>query len=114
MSHRECIQVFNTVDIQAYLGILKDEFGAKPHPHQPDAFLVGDPPLPFYQPQVVMDHLSILSFNYWPLSISLVQALISHPELASKTTKVRWTAEQELIIEGTLQELKKLLEEDEL
>ena len=109
MSYRECIQVFHPVDVQAYLATLRAEFGALPHPHEADAFLIDNPPLPFYQPQILVDHLSILSFNYWPLSISLIEALLKHPELAPTNTQVLWTAEQDLVVAGTLAQVAQQL-----
>ncbi len=114
MSYIECIQVYHSVDVQAYLTVLKAEFGAWSHPQEPNAFLIDDPPLPFHHPRIIRDHLSILSFNYWPLSISLIEALINHPELAPATAQVLWAAEQDLVIEGTLKNLKQRLQEHPL
>jgi hypothetical protein len=41
-----------------------------------------------------------------------LQALIEHPELASDETVVRWTQEQELVLESTLGDLRKRLAQD--
>jgi len=109
MSYRECIQVFHPVDIQKYLAVLQTEFEARPHPQEPGAFLIDTPPLPFRQPRIIEEHLSILSFNYLPLSANLIWALINHPELALATTIVLWTAEQDLVIKGALESLKQQL-----
>lgn len=109
MSYRECIQVFHPVDVQKYLTVLQTKFEAHPHPQEPDAFLMDTPPLPFYGPKIIEEHLSILSFNYLPLSANLIWALINHPELAPETTMVIWTAEQDLIIKGALESLKRQL-----
>jgi len=91
--------------VEKFLEVLQREFGARPHPNEPGAYLVGQPPLPFHRPRIVKDHLSILSFNYWPLPISLIEALVNHPELVPESTKVLWAAEQDLIVEGTLRDL---------
>ncbi len=105
MSYRECIQVFHPVEVQAYLKILRSDFGAAAHPNEPRAFLVGQPSLPFHRPRLINDHLSILSFNYWPLSVSLILAFVEHPELAPETTPVRWLAEQDLIVALSLRHM---------
>lgn len=109
MSYRECIQVFHSVDSQKYLTVLQIEFAAHPHPQEPDAFLMDTPPLPFYRPKIIEEHLSIMSFNYRPLSANLIWALINHPELAPETTIVLWTAEQDIIFKGALVSLKQQL-----
>ncbi len=44
-----------------------------------------------------------------PLSALLIQALVNHPELAPETTPVQWTAEQEVVVEGELREMKDVL-----
>jgi len=86
---------------------LQTEFAARPHLSQTEAFLIDNPSLPFYRPRLIDKHLSVLSFNYLPLSPQLIQALISHPELAPLTALVCWTAEQDLIVKGTLESLKR-------
>lgn len=111
MSYRECLQVYSHVEIDKYLAVLQADFGAWPHPKQPDTFLIDDPPLPFYRPRQFEPHLSILGFNYAPLSSLLILALIDHPELAPADTTVRWTAEQDLVAQGTLADLAELFGE---
>jgi|SRR5579859_396827 len=105
MSLIENIEVFCNVNVDQYLVVLLNEFGARPNPKQPGTFLIDDPPLPFYQPRQLDDRLSILGFNYAPLSSLLILALIDHPELAPADTIVRWSAEQEVVAQGSLVEL---------
>ena len=106
MSIRENIQFFHHVDIEKYLQVLKTEYSAQEHPTQPNSFLIENGP-PFYKPQQIEDHVSILGFNNIPLSEHLLQALIDHPELAPDDVIVRWTQEQDLILEATLGELRR-------
>jgi hypothetical protein len=111
MSFVENIEVFGRIDVAQYLTVLQNEFGAQPNPHQNGTFLIDDPPLPFYQPRQFDNRLSILGFNYAPLSSLLILALIDHPELAPAETIVRWTAEQEVVAQGSLSELARLFGE---
>ena len=108
MSIHENIEIFHPLDVEEYLSVLKDEFNGHEHPTQPDSFLVGEPELPFYKPKQLEDHVSILSFNKVPLSDFLLEALIGHPELAPDNVIVRWTQEQDLIIETTIGDLRKI------
>ncbi len=107
MSMRENIQFFHPLGIEEYLDILKKEYGARDHPLQMECFLVGDPELPFYKPQRQGDHVFVISFNHIPLSDLLVKALIDHPELAPDDMVIRWTLEQEIILEEKLGSLRK-------
>jgi hypothetical protein len=107
MSSIENIEVFCNIDVDQYLIVLLSEFGAQPNPLQPGTFLIDDPPLPFYQPRQLDNRLSVLGFNYSPLSSLLILALIDHPELAPAETIVRWSAEQEVVAQGTLSDLAK-------
>jgi hypothetical protein len=105
MSSIENIEVLCNVDVDQYVILLLNEFGAQPNPHQKGTFLIDDPPLPFYQPRQLDNRLSVLGFNNAPLSSLLILALIDHPELLSSETTVIWSAEQELVVQGTLSEL---------
>jgi hypothetical protein len=105
MSTIENIEVFCKVDVDQYLVVLLNEFGAQPNPHQEGTFVIDDPPLPFYKPRQLDNRLSVLGFNYAPLSSLLILALIDHPELAPPNTIVRWSAEQEVVAQGSLVEL---------
>ncbi len=107
MSIRENIEIYTQLDPQKYVEILKKEYGAREHPSQPDGYIIDDPELPFYRPKTIEDHISILSFNYTPLSILLIQAIIDHPELVPDEVLVRWTQEQDLIMENTLGDLRR-------
>jgi hypothetical protein len=111
MSIRENIELFGNLDSTKYLDVLNQEFRAQKHPAQEDALIVDG--LPFYEPKDQDDHISILGFNKIPLPYSLLQALIEHRELASDDTIVRWTQEQELILESTLGELRDFADENE-
>jgi len=105
MSLRENIQFFHQIDTEKYLDVLREDHTAQDHPTQPGGFLI-DGDQPFYSPQQFDDHISILGFNYIPLPDQLIQALVDHPELAPDDTLVRWTQEQDLILETTLGELR--------
>ena len=105
MTIRENIQFFHPVGAEKYMNVLKEKHGAQDHPSQPDSCLM-EGEQPFYKPQQFEDHLSILGFNYIPLSEQLILALIKHPELAPDDTFVRWTQEQDLILEATLGKLR--------
>jgi len=108
MSIRENIQFFHRIDPSEYLRILAVEHGAQPHPRQQGTFL-GDG-LPFYTPQQVDEHTFVLGFNMVPLSHILIQALIVHPELVPDQVFIRWTQEQDLIAEGTLDNFRQMFE----
>lgn len=101
MSIRENIRIFHPVDIEQYLEILKTEYGAIEHPQQENAFLIDG--LPFYAPQLAEGYIFVLGFNLMPLSQLIIQALVDHQELISKSTKFQWTQEQDLIYEGELE-----------
>lgn len=105
MSYREYIQIFHPVDIQRYLWVLTIQFRMRPNPEQLSTFTIDDPPLPFYRPKRLENYVSVLGFNYTPLSSLLILALIDHPDLAPMTTIVRWMAEQEVVAQGTLDDL---------
>ena len=62
--------------------------------------------IPFYRPQTLEGHTFILGFNYVPLPDVLLKPLIYNPELFSSDHLVRWTQEQELLMETTLKELQ--------
>ena len=108
MSIHENIEIFHPLDVDEYLRVLKKDFNAHEHPAQPDSFLVGEPGLPFYKPKQMEDHVSVLSFNKVPLSDLLIEALIDHPELVPDEVIIRWTQEQELIVETTMGDLRKI------
>ena len=108
MSVRENIEIFHPLNIDEYLSVLEKDFNAQAHPSQSESFLIGKEGLPFYKPKQNDDHLSVLGFNGVPLSDDLIQALIEHPEIIPDETIVRWTQEQELIVETTIGELRKL------
>ncbi len=112
MSIIENIEVFHRVDVDRYLIVLLNEFGARPNPNQRGTFLIDDPPLPFYRPRQFDNRLSVLGFNYTPLSSLLILALIDHSDLAPAGTIVRWSAEQEIVAQGSLSELAMLFGED--
>jgi hypothetical protein len=101
VSQHEWIEVFHPVDIDRYLWVLVVQFGALYHPVGARAFLVDNPPLPFYRPKRFDDKLSILGFNYTPLSSLLILSLVDHPKLAPTTTLICWMVEQEVIVQGT-------------
>ena len=108
MSFRENMQFFHQFDIEEYLSILKKEYEARDHPMQAGSYLIDDPELPFYKPTQSDEHVFIMSFNYAPLPNLLLQALIDYPDLITPDTLVRWTSEQELIVESTIEELRML------
>lgn len=111
MSVYECLAIYGRLDVARYLELLRTAHGARPHPHQANSFLIGEPELPFYRPQQYDDHLTILSFNYAPLPSLLIRALVDHPGLAPAATVVRWMVEQEILMEGSLAELARRLDE---
>ena len=108
VSIHENIEIFHPLDVDEYLTVLKKEFNAHEHPAQPNSFLIGEPGLPFYKPKQMEGHVSVLGFNKIPLSDLLLEALIKHPELVSEEAIVRWTQEQELIVETTMGDLRKI------
>lgn len=112
MSNREAIQIYHPrLDTSTYMSVLSREFGARVNDLEPGSYTVDDPPLPFYQPQQLESHVSILGFNDTPLSSLLILALIDHPELAPVTTIVRWLDEQDVVAQGTLADLAQQFED---
>ena len=111
MSIRENIEIFYQFDIEAYLEILKTKYGATAHPAQSHCYLVES--LPFYEPKWIEDHVSILGFNYAPLSILLIGALTKLPELVPDEVSVVWTLEQELILATTMSQIRNNLQRDD-
>src|SRR5688572_15208434 len=111
MSVRENIQFFYQFDIEAYLEILKTKYGATDYPKQSHCYLAEG--LPFYKPKWIEDHVSILGFNYAPLSILLIEALTEHPELVPDEVSVVWTIEQELILATTMSQIRYNLQRDD-
>jgi hypothetical protein len=115
MSIRETIQILHPLNIEAYLDVLRAEFGAQAHPRQAGAFQVDG--LPFYRPQAgraseAGEYVFVLGFNYLPLPGTLLRALAAHPELVPEGVQISWTQEQELLFEGSLAECLRYLEED--
>ena len=104
MTIRENIQIFHKFDIGKYLEILETEQGSKKHPMQPGCYLIDD--LPFYKPKWIEDHVSILGFNYVPLSGLLIHSLASHPELVPDSAEILWLIEQEVLLTTTLAEMR--------
>jgi hypothetical protein len=107
MSTRENIQIFHPFDPNAYLRILKAEYRASKHPTQPGCYLIED--LPFYKPRWIEDHVSVLGFNYAPLSDVLIQALVHHPKLVPDEVMIIWVIEQELLFGTTMKTIRKKL-----
>jgi hypothetical protein len=103
---RENIQIYYLLNIDDYLKILEREHQALPHPSVPRSFVIGFLEVPFYRPETVNDHVTILGFNYTPLPFLLIQVLIDNPTLIPDHTLIRWTQEQELILEKQLRELR--------
>ena len=104
MSVRENIQIFHQFDIDTYLEILKSENGAKEHPNQPGCYLVGE--LPFYKPKQSDEYIFILGFNLVPLPGLVIDALANHPELVPDDVSIRWTIEQDLLLDTTMGEIR--------
>ena len=104
MSIRENIQIYPRIDLDQFLAFLKNELGAVNHPAQTGAYLLDG--LPFYKPERTEDHDFILGFNYAQLPLALIQTLIDHPEIFSDEISIRWTQEQDLILEDTLGDLR--------
>jgi hypothetical protein len=103
MTYRECIWVEHEVDVSQYLAILTTEYGAIRNKDAAGSYLIGDPPVPFYEPQLIDGRTAITGFNRIPLSPLLLEALVRHPELAPPDTTVLWTEEQDLVTEGNLE-----------
>jgi len=108
MSLRETIQIFCQLDVEEYLAILQQNFGAKKHPNQADSYLIDDPELPFYKPIQSKDYAFIMGFNYAPLSFLLLRALIDCPDLVPVESVFRWIAEQEPLLERTVGDLENI------
>ncbi len=106
MSVRENIELYGGINNEWYIQTLEVEYGAAKHPHERHAYIVEG--IPFYAPRQSPDHLSILSFNNIPLPDALLEALVMHPELFPNDVLVRWTQEQDLILEATLRQLRGL------
>ena len=104
MSVRENIQIFHQFDVETYLEILKTEHEAKDHPAQPGCYLADD--LPFYKPNQTDEYVFVLGFNCVPLPGLLIEALASHPELVPDDVLIRWTIEQELLLDTTMGEIR--------
>src|SRR5512142_2780474 len=100
MSVRENMELYGFHGPAEYVHILKEQYGAVEHPAQADALIMEG--LPFYAPQRSSDHFSILSFGNLPLPDSLLTALTDHPEVFPADVRIRWTQEQELLLEATL------------
>jgi len=104
MTVRENIQIFHQFDVETYLEILKTEQGAKDHPGQPGCYLVDD--LPFYKPKQADEYVFVLGFNCVALPGLLIEALASHPELVPDEVLIRWTIEQDLLLDTTMGEIR--------
>ncbi len=104
MSVRENIELYATQAEVELVNILVNQYGATKHPHEAEAYILDS--CPFHAPQSAEDHIFILSFNNAPLPDSLIEALVDHPELFSDDTLVRWTQEQDLILDATLRQLR--------
>ena len=103
MSVRQCLWILYPVDVEKYLEVLRNEYGAREHPAEPEAFIIGDPGLPFHRPRLIGEELAISGFNRVPLPFEVLEALLDHPELVPGTAKLRWSEEQELILLATLE-----------
>jgi len=79
---------------------LKDKPGSQEHPQKDNAFLIDG--LPFYMPQMAEGYVFVLGLNMVALPHALLQALIDYPELIPPETRVRWMAEQELVMEAEI------------
>jgi len=101
---RENIQIFHQFDIETYLEILEAEHGAKENLNQPGCYLVDD--LPFYKPKQSIEYVNILGFNLVPLPGILIDALVNHSELVPDDVLIRWTIEQDLLLDTTMGEIR--------
>ncbi len=104
MSVRENIELYGLSAKEASAKTLIEEVGATRHPRQQDAYMLEG--LPFHAPRPAGDHLSILSFNNTPLPDALVEGLVGHREFFPDNILIRWTQEQDLILEDTLGTLR--------
>ena len=104
MSIRENIELYGLADPEHDGQIVAEESGATQHPRQANGYILDG--LAFHAPRLAGDHVSVLSFNDVPLPHSLVDTLVDRPELFPDHVLVRWTQEQELILEATLGELR--------
>jgi hypothetical protein len=86
------------------LEILKSEHGAKEHPNQPGCYLVDE--LPFYKPKQSDEYVNILGFNLVPLPGILIETIANHPELVPDDVLIRWTIEQDLLLDTTMGEIR--------
>lgn len=107
MSVKENIQFFHRFDPAVYLDILKNERGAINHPSQPNAYIANE--VPFYEPKLIDDHVSVLGFNYFALPSVLIDALATHPELVPDEVIVCWSIEQDLLWKSTMGKVRKSL-----
>ncbi len=107
MSVKENIQFFHKFNTDVYLILLQKEQGATKHPFEPSAYIVEN--MPFYQPRQIEEYVSVLGFNYFPLSSALITVLATHPEIVPNEVIVCWTAEQDLIWKGTMGKVRKSL-----
>jgi len=105
MSLRENIQIFHHFDLDTYLEILKAKHGARDHPAQSGSYLLEG--LPFYKPKQTEEYIFVLGFNNAPLPGLLIEALVNHPELVPDDVLIRWTIEQELLLDTTMGEIRK-------
>lgn len=110
MSVRENIELYHPINLEEYARILREEFGSQPHPTQEGALLLDG--LPLYVPKWFQDHVSILGFNEIPLPGLLIRTLVDHPELVPDKALIRWTQEQDVILECTLGQLRQKIRED--
>ena len=104
MSVRENLELYGLPEPEQDGQTLTERSGATQHPSQKDAYILDG--LPFHAPRVAGDHISVLSFNNIPLPDSLIEALVDHTELFPDDVLVRWTQEQDLILEATLGQLR--------
>ena len=104
MTVRENIQIFHQFDVGTYLEILKSEHGAKDHPAQDGCYLLEN--LPFYEPRQADEYVFILGFNFVPLPVLLIDALANHSELVPDGVLIRWTIEQEMLLDTTMGEIR--------
>ncbi len=104
MSVRENIELYGLSDQEESAKTLIEEVGATQHPSQEHACILDG--LPFHAPRLAGDHVSILSFNNTPLPDSLIEALVDHREFFPDHILIRWTQEQDLLLEATLGELR--------
>ena len=104
MTVRENIQIFHQFDVETYLEVLKTEHGAKDHPAMPGCYLLDD--LPFYEPRQADEYIFILGFNLVPLPGLLIDSLANHPELVPDEVLIRWTIEQDLLLDSTMGEIR--------